>query len=88
MLPQNSNRSIFKLMNSFPSSLDDLIINTDNNPEGRRRLTREEILVFGWLARTLKERTYSDMARDCKLTIEDCIKAVQGLLGLGLLRVR
>ncbi|NER33633.1 MAG: hypothetical protein F6J93_06180 [Oscillatoria sp. SIO1A7] len=78
-------------MNSFPSSLDNLdnlTINTDSNPEGRRRLTREEILVFGWLARTLKGRTYSDMARDCKLTIEQCIKAVQGLLGLGLLRVR
>ena len=72
---------------NFPSSLDNLIINTQSNPEGRRRLTREEILVFGWLARTLKGRTYSDMATDCKLTIEQCIKAVQGLLALGLLRV-
>ena len=75
-------------MNSFPWSLDDLIISTDTNPEGRRWLTREEILVFGWLARNLKGRTYSNMARDCELTIEQCIKAVQGLLGLGLLRVR
>ena len=75
-------------MNGFPWSLDDLIVNTGNNPEDRRRLTREEILVFGWLARTLKGRTYSDMARDRELTIEECIKAVQGLLDLGLLRVR
>ena len=75
-------------MNGNQRSLDDLIINPNSNPEGRRSLTREETFVLGWFVNYSKERTYGEMARECKLSLEQCRTAVRGLLELDLLHWR
>lgn len=74
-------------MNSFQWSLDDLTINAESSPENRRTLSRAEVLVLGWLVHNPTGRTYANMARDCKLTLEQCKKAVRGLMDLDILRL-
>ena len=68
-------------------SLDDLTINTDSNL-GVRSLTREQILVLGWFIFNTKDRSYSKMARDCSLTMDQCETAVQELMDLNIIRFR
>ena len=68
-------------------SLDDLTINTDSNL-GVRSLTREQILVLGWFIFNLKDRSYSKMARDCSLTMDQCETALQELMDLNIIRFR
>ena len=67
--------------------LDQLTVNVDNDPEGRRPLTRDEAFVLGWFINHSTGRTYRDMARDCKLAAEQCQIAVFGLIELDLLRL-
>ena len=69
-------------------SLDDLSINTESNIEARSSLTREEILVLGWFIFYSKDRSYSKMARDCSLTMDQCETAVEELMSLNILRFR
>ena len=66
-------------------SLDDLTINTDSNL-GVRSLTREQILVLGWFIFNSKDRSYSKMARDCSLTMNQCETAVEELMQLNIIR--
>lgn len=75
-------------MSSEQEFLDSLAINTYSNPENRRSLTRPEAFVLGWFIHHTKGRNYRDMMRDTKLTLEQCRKAVQGLIEIDLLRQR
>ena len=75
-------------MNGFHWTLDDLIVNSEANLEGRRGLTRQEIFVLGWLIGNTQDRKYADLMRDCKVTPEQCRAALQGLIELDLLRLR
>lgn len=75
-------------MNGNQRSLDDLIINANSDREGRRSLTREETFVLGWLIRYTEGRNYREIARECKLSLEQCHAAVRGLLELDLIRFR
>ena len=75
-------------MNGFRWNLNDLIVNTQANPQGRRSLTRQEIFVLGWLISYTTDRHYSDLLRECKLAPEQCHTAIEGLLELDLLRLR
>ncbi|NER32514.1 MAG: hypothetical protein F6J93_00270 [Oscillatoria sp. SIO1A7] len=67
--------------------LDRLTVNVDSDPTGRRSLTREETFVLGWFIHHSTNRTYSEMARECKLSLEQCRGAVLGLREIGLLRL-
>ncbi|NER39422.1 MAG: hypothetical protein F6J93_36670 [Oscillatoria sp. SIO1A7] len=72
-------------MTNRSRSLDDLVINTYRNPHNRS-LTRRETFVLGWFINNTKGRTYEDMAKDCKLSIEQCKNAVRDLMDIDLLR--
>ena len=69
-------------------TLDDLSINTYSDPNNRRSLTRAEAFVLGWFIHKTKGRTYGDMMRDCKLSLDQCQAAVQGLMEIDLLHRR
>ena len=69
-------------------SLDDLTINTDSNIEARGSLTREETLVLGWFVFNSKDRSYSKMARDCSLTMNQCETTVEELMEANIIRFR
>ena len=75
-------------MNGFQWTLDDLVVNTEANTEGRRSLTREEMFVLAWLVFYQSDRHYADLLQECKLTGEQCHTALEGLIELDLLRVR
>ena len=68
-------------------SLDRLTVNVDNDPVGRRSLTRPEVFALAWLIFNKEGRNYRDMMRDCKLSLEQCETAVRGLIELDLLRL-
>ena len=73
-------------MNNNHWVLDDLTVNQNNTPEGRRSLTREEVFVLSWFVSNPKNRTYRDLMKDCKLSSEQCQTALHGLIELDLLR--
>lgn len=75
-------------MNGPRSSLDNLIVNTNSNPIGRRSFTREETFVLAWLVSNTEGRNYPNLMRECKLSLEQCRAAIQGLIELDLLRWR
>lgn len=75
-------------MNGFNWVLNDLTVNVDSDREGRRSLTRAEVFVLSWLIFNTKDRNYPDMMRECKLSLDQCETAVQGLIELDLLRLR
>ena len=68
--------------------LDDLEINPNSDRSGNRSLTRQEVFVLAWLIFNQTGRTYRDMARDCKINVEQCRIAVLGLLEEDLIRLR
>ena len=76
------------MTNNFQWSLQDIIINPDANNEGRLSLSREEILILGWLIFTPKNRSLGNMARDCNLSPERCEAVLQKLIEQGFLRLR
>ena len=69
---------------NFP--LNGLTVNTESDPQGRRSLTRAEVFVLAWLIFNKEGRTYSNLMKDCKLSLEQCETAVRGLLELDLVR--
>ena len=75
-------------MKNFNGSLDDLTINPNYNRESDRAFTRQEAFVLTWLICHPEGRTYRDIMRGCKLTLEQCETALQGLIEMGLLSDR
>ena len=75
-------------MSNSSWSLNDLTINTTDNLTVNRSLTREQILVLGWLIFYLEDRSYHKMARDCSLTLDRCQITVEQLIDLNIVRFR
>ena len=70
-------------------SLNDLVINSQyQRPSDARSFTRAETFVLGWLVNCPDGRTYSNMMEECRLSQEQCQRAIEGLLELGVLRWR
>ena len=70
-------------------SLNDLVINSQyQRPSDVRSFTRAETFVLGWLVNSPDGRTYSNMMEECRLNREQCQRAIEGLLELGVLRWR
>ena len=80
-------RKKVSIMNGFHWVLDEITVNTEANLEGRRPLTRQEIFILGWLISQTRDRKYSDLMRECKVTPEQCQTALEGLIELDLLRL-
>ena len=73
-------------MSEYRGSLDDLKINTYRDPSDRRQsFTRHEVFVLGWMYKNTEGRTYRKMMQDCRLTLEQCQRAVEGLIEINTL---
>ena len=75
-------------MSNSSWSLNDLTINTQDNIQIPRSLTREQILVLGWFVFNQESRSYSKMARDCSLSLDQCETTVEQLMNLDIIRFR
>ena len=73
-------------MSEYQGSLDDLKINTYRDPRDRKRsCNRHEAFVLGWMYKNTEGRTYHKMMQDCRLTLEQCQRAVEGLIEINML---
>ena len=76
-------------MTNSSSFLDRLVINPEyERPVGDRGFTRAETFILGWLVSCRSGRTYTEMMRECRLSLRQCQEGIQGLLALGALRLR
>ncbi|NER33787.1 MAG: hypothetical protein F6J93_06980 [Oscillatoria sp. SIO1A7] len=68
--------------------LDSLILNPDSDRSVGRNLSREELFVLAWFMFNQKDRTFENMARECKLSEEQCQGALQELIRAEIIRFR
>ncbi|NER40059.1 MAG: hypothetical protein F6J93_40045 [Oscillatoria sp. SIO1A7] len=73
-------------MSKYLGSLDDLKINTYRDPRySRQSCNRHEAFVLGCTYKNTEGRTYHKMMQDCRLTLEQCQRAVEGLIEINML---
>ncbi|NER34952.1 MAG: hypothetical protein F6J93_13175 [Oscillatoria sp. SIO1A7] len=58
------------------------------NSQFHRSLSRQELVVLGWLASHPKGRTYHDLMRECNMTVEESHTIIFDLIQVGVLRRR
>ena len=67
-------------------SLDDLKVNFNyQRQEGDRSLTRNEVMLLGWLISKSEGRSYRQIMEECKLSISQIDATIEGLIDIGLL---
>ncbi|NER35852.1 MAG: hypothetical protein F6J93_18000 [Oscillatoria sp. SIO1A7] len=72
-------------MSEYQRSLDDLKINTYRDPRDRKRsCTRHEAFVLGCTYKNTERRS-DRILQDCPLTLDQCQRAVEGLIEINML---
>ncbi|NER34855.1 MAG: hypothetical protein F6J93_12670 [Oscillatoria sp. SIO1A7] len=73
------------MMSEYQGSLDGLKINTYKAQSDRKQsFTGHEVFALGWTYKNTEGRSDRKM-QDCRLTLEQCQRAVEGLIEIKML---